>query len=46
MTETVGQPSVEQLQEEIARLKAENDRLREELRRVARTQHETPPHYL
>jgi len=28
------------------RLKAEVERLREELRQVRRAQHETPPHYL
>ena len=37
---------LEQLRSEIARLKAENERLRDELRRSARSQHETPPHYL
>jgi vacuolar-type H+-ATPase subunit I/STV1 len=40
------QPSIEELQEEVAQLKAELARVREELRRVRRDHHETPPHYL
>jgi len=37
---------LDSLREEVMRLKAENSRLKEELRRAARAQHETPPHYL
>lgn len=37
---------INELRAEIAKLRAENDRLREELRHAARQQHETPPHYL
>lgn len=40
------EPTVEELQAEIARLKEELGRVREELRRARRDNHETPPHYL
>ncbi|MGP8060930.1 MAG: hypothetical protein ACLP9C_14995 [Acidimicrobiales bacterium] len=37
--------SVAALQDEVRRLRAENTRLKEELGRVRREQHESPPHY-
>jgi len=39
-------PTREELEALIVELRAELDRLREELRRARRDQAETPPHYL
>jgi hypothetical protein len=39
-------PSREELLRLIAELRAENQRLRDEIRREERDRHETPPHYL
>jgi ribosome recycling factor len=39
-------PTLEELQELVRTLRAEVERLRNELRVVRRDHHETPPHYL
>jgi cupin superfamily acireductone dioxygenase involved in methionine salvage len=43
---TAAEPTRQELQEIIAKLREEVDRLKDEIRRIRRETHEVPPHYL